>query len=160
MQVSISLRPCGTGEMFTSTGAWIECAGPDYYLLTEQTSPGNWKAWQSWKMYWYGGSDVGPKPGYWRSSLTSDNFIQWLYSGAWKGYIKPSENKLGEWFTGYQGILWGEWTIGFSKTENYRWDKWPDPAWNVIRLILISIWVLIWIVIMIRSTLVGASQRK
>lgn len=55
-------------------------------------------------MYCYGGSDVGPKAGYWRSSNTTDNFISCLYSSACLGNIEPN-NYTGECFTGYQGIL-------------------------------------------------------
>ena len=142
MAVTIALRTWNTGESFSSTGAWIEWASPDYYSFEQQTSPGTWKTCQTSKMYCKGGSDVGPKPGYWRSSLTSDNFISWLYSGAWLGYVSPSYNKLGEWFEGYQGILWADWAINFSKTSNYKWEKCPDPTWNIIRLLLIFIGLL------------------
>ena len=160
MAVLISLRNWIAGESFSSTGACIQCKGPDYYSLATQSSPGSCKDWQKQKMYWYGGSDVGPKPGYWRSSIVSDNFIHCLYSAAWLGYVSPTNNNLGECFTGYQGILWGDWQVGFSKTSNYQWDKCPDPTWNVIRLLMMFIAVVIGIVIIIRSTLAGALQRK
>ena len=160
MQMTINLRAWNTGEMFTSTGAWVKWEAPDYYLLTDQTSPGSWKPCQAWRMFCHGGSDVGPKPGFWRSSNVSDNFIQWLYPGAWLGYVQPSNNSLGEWFTGYKGILWGDWTSDFSKNDIYRWDKWPDPVWNVFRLLMILIGIIIWIIIMIRSTITGATQMK
>ena len=161
MAVSISLRNWIAGESFSSTGACIQCKGPDYYSLATQSSPGSCKDWQKQKMYWYGGSDIGPKPGYWRSSVTTDNFIACLYSAAWLGYVSPSNNNLGECFTGYQGIIWGDWQVGFSKTSNYQWDRCPDPTWNIIRLLLVFIAVVIGIVIIIiRSTLAGALQRK
>ena len=160
MSVTIALRLWVTGESFSTSGAWVQWASPDYYSLTDQTSPGNCKSCQTQKMYCKGGSDVGPKPGYWRSSLSSDNFISWLYSGAWLGYVSPSNNKLGEWFTGYQGVLWADWQSGFSRTSDYTCGACPNAAWNIIRLILVFSAVIIVIVIIIRSTLAGALQRK
>ena len=160
MVVSIALRTWNAGESFSSTGAWTEWASPDYYLLEQQTSPGSWKSCQTSKMYCKGGSDVGPLPGYWRSSLTSDNFISCLYSGACLGYVSPSNNKLGEWFTGYQGTLWADWTVNFSKTSNYKCEQWPNYVWNIVKLFLVFIGAIIGIVLIVRSTLAGALQKK
>mmetsp|Transcript_32875 Transcript_32875/g.37654 ORF Transcript_32875/g.37654 Transcript_32875/m.37654 type:complete len:200 (-) Transcript_32875:14-613(-) len=111
-------------------------------------------------MYCYGGSNVGPKPGYWRSSLTSDNFIACLYSSACLGYVSPSNNKLGECFTGYQNILCADCQPGFSRTSDFQCDKCPNATWNIIRLLLVFIAVVVGVVFMIRSTLAGALQRK
>ena len=160
MPVTIALRLWTTGESFSKSGAWVKWTSPDFYSLTDQTSPGSWKFCQTQKMYCKGGSDVGPKPGYWRSSLSSDNFISWLYAGAWLGYVSPSNNTLGEWFTGYQGILWADWQPGFSRTSDYTCGGWPNVAWNIIRLLLLFVAVIIVIVIIIRSTLASALQRK
>ena len=160
MQITISLRDWAVGETFSSTGAWIIWNGPDYYSLSVQSQPGSCKSWQTLKMYWYGGSNVGPKPGYWRSSNTTDNFIACLYSPAWLGYVSPSNNNLGEWFTGYQGILCADWQVGFSKMNIHEWGLWPNPIWNIIRLILILIAIIICLVIVVRSTLAGALQKK
>ena len=146
MTVSIELRTWISGEYFSSTGACIECTSPDYYSFEMQTTPGSWKSWQTLKMYCNGGSNVGPKPGYWRSSLTSDNFISWLYYGACLGYVSPTNNKLGECFEGYQGILCADWKLNFSRTGNYEWSKWPDMVWNITRLILLSAVVVVLII--------------
>ena len=160
LAVTISLRSWVAGESYTTTGAWIQCKGPDYYSLSTQNTPGNCLSWQKSKMYCYGGSNVGPQPGFWRSSTTSDNFISWLYSAAWLGYVSPSNNNLGEWYTGYQGILCADCVVGFSRTGSYEWAKCPNPVWNVIRLILVFIAIIIGITFMIRSTLAGALQKK
>ena len=111
-------------------------------------------------MYCYGGSNINPQPGYWRSSNTSDKFIAWLYSAACLVYVSTSNNNLGECFTGYQGILWADCKVGFSRTEDYNWDKCPNLVWNIIRLILVFIAVIIGIEIIIRSTFAGALQKK
>ena len=90
----------------------------------------------------------------------SDNFISCLYSGAWLGYVSPSNNKLWEWFTGYQGVLWADWQSGFSRTSDYTCGAWPNATWNIFRILLLIAAVFIFIVIIIRSTLAGALQKK
>ena len=111
-------------------------------------------------MYCKGGSDIGPKPGYWRSSNLTDNFIACLNPAACLGYVEPTNNNLGEWFTGYQGILWADWEVNFSRTGTYECAKWPNPIWNATQLFLILLTVIIGIVVIIRSTLNGALQMK
>lgn len=111
-------------------------------------------------MYCKGGSDIGPKPGYWRSSTDTDNFIQCLFTAACLGYEEPDNNNLGECFTGYQGILCADCSAGFSRTGEFECSKCPDPIYNIIRLSLVMFAVIGGIVIMIRSTLSGALQRK
>ena len=64
------------------------------------------------------------------------------------------------WGFRYQGVLCAEWKVGFSRTNDYEWGAWPNVVWNVIRLFLIFIAVIIGIIIIIRSTLAGAIQRK
>ena len=160
MDISVSLRSWALGESFSTTGAWIECKGPDYYSISTQSEPGSCKNCQTLRMYCYGGSNIGPKPGFWRSSNTTDNFIGWLYTGAWIGYVAPSNNNLGEWFTGYQGILCADCQVGFSRTTNYKWSRCPNPVWNIIRLILILIAAIVAVIIIIKTTLAGALQKK
>ena len=53
-----------------------------------------------------------------------------------------------------------DWKVGFSRTNDYEWGAWPNVVWNAIRLFLIFIAVIIGIIIIIRSTLAGAIQRK
>jgi hypothetical protein len=46
------------------------------------TSPGQCKDCLVDKAICNGGSNIGPKAGYWRSSNTTDNFIECLYAKA------------------------------------------------------------------------------
>ena len=160
LQFSLGLRECVQGEAFETTGACVACLENEEYSLSTSTSPQECKECQKTRMYWRGGSDIGPRPGFWRSSTSSDNFIECLYKPACLGYVSPSNNNLGECFTGYQGILWADCEVGFSRTGQFEWDKCPNPLWNIIRLILILIAVIVAIVVIIRSTLASASQRK
>ena len=96
MDFSISLRTCIAGEAFTSTGACTSCTAGTEYSLSSLSGPGDCLPCQTKKMYCYGGSDVGPKPGYWRSSTSSDNFIACLYTSACLGYESAYKNSLGQ----------------------------------------------------------------
>ena len=156
----ISLRACSAGEAFSETGAWVSWVADLEYSITALSTPGGCKACQTAKMYCKGGSDIGPKPGYWRSSNQTDNFIACLNPAACLGYVEPTNNNLGEWFTGYQGILWANWELNYSRTGSNKCAKWPNPIWNAIQLSLILVVVITGLVIIIRSTLNGAFQRK
>ena len=160
MDFTISLRTCIAGEAFSGNGAWVECTAGTEYLLSTLSTPGNCKACQTTKMYWYGGSDIGPKPGYWRSSNTSDNFIGCLFASACLGYESTYNNSLGACFSGYQGYLCADCEVGYSRSGDYECAKCPNPILNVVQLVLILLAVIVGIVIMIRSTLAGALQRK
>ena len=44
--------------------------------------------------------------------------------------MSPSNNNLGEWYTGYQGILCADCVVGFSRTGSYEWAKCPNPVYH------------------------------
>ena len=48
-----------------------------------------------------GGNDIGPRPGFWRTSNYSANFIQCLYPEACLGMIAPDYNPQGSCNEGY-----------------------------------------------------------
>ena len=160
MNFTISLRTWVAGEAFSSSGAWVTCSAGTEYSLTALSGPGGWKACQTNKMYCYGGSHIGPKPGYWRSSNKTDNFIACLYAPACLGYESKYNNTLGAWFEGYQGYLCADCEAGYSRSGEYECAKCPNPILNVLQLVGILFWVTVGIVIMIRSTLTSALQRK
>ena len=160
MGFTIALRSCIEGESFSTSGACVEWASPNFYSLATASTPSDCKDCQTNKMYCKGGSDIGPKPGYWRSAKTTDNFIQCLYTPACLGYEDKYNNSLGACFTGYQGILCADCQPGFSREGEAKCGKCPHPIWNIIRLTLVMMAVVLGIIFMIRSTLAGALQRK
>jgi hypothetical protein len=74
--VTVALRTCVEGESFESDGSCVKCAADTSYSLATSTTVSTCLDCQTKKMFCYGGNDVGPKPGYWRSSDSSDNFIK------------------------------------------------------------------------------------
>jgi hypothetical protein len=73
--ITIALRLCVEGESFDADGSCIECEKETSYSLATSTTVSECLDCQTKKMFCYGGNDIGPRPGYWRSSDSSDNFI-------------------------------------------------------------------------------------
>ena len=96
MDFEITLRSCELGEQFLITGECEACEAGVEYLLTVLDEPGDCLECPTDRAYCLGGSDIGPKPGYWRSSTTSSDFIECLYSPSCLGMVEPNLDPLGE----------------------------------------------------------------
>ena len=160
MAFSVALRTCESGESFSTTGACVKCRKDIEYSLKQQSEPGSCKPCRNGKMFWYGESDIGPKPGYWRSSNTSDNFIACLYEDACLGYESEYNNSLGACKEGYQGILCADCKVGYSRTNEHQCGKCPSVGWNIVKLTLIMCGQIILIIITVRSTIASALEIK
>ena len=100
-----------------------------------------------------GGSNIGPRPGYWRANNLTDEFIECNYSPACLGMVQPNNVSTGECHSGYQGILCSDCAPDYSRTTNYQCQPCPNKTWNGIRLTLILITVTLLIILMVRSTI-------
>ena len=100
-------------------------------------------------------------PGYWRSSNRSDNFIECLHTPACEGYDRVYfTDNTGNCSEGYSGKLCADCQVEYSRAGKHQCSKCPNPFVNVIRLIFITIGYLVWLVIMVKSTLSGALNKK
>ena len=160
MSFAVALRTCEPGESFSTIGACVKCIKDIEYSLKQQSEPGSCKPCRNGRMFWYGGSDIGPKPGYWRSSNTSDNFIAWLNEDACLGYKSEYNNSLGACKEGYQGILCADWKVGYSRKNEHECAKCPSIAWNIAQLVMIYVFKLGLLIYTIRSTLASALELK
>ena len=97
----LSLRNCIEGEAFVITGERSEFDGPNLCSLTIMTETGSCKQWPTNKAICTGGSKIAWKAGFWRSSSTTENFIECLYFYAWLGTTDPSNELTGKCATGY-----------------------------------------------------------
>ena len=77
-----------------------------------------------------------------------------------RGMIYPEFNPLGSCAQGYQGILCSDCASGFSKTSYFECAACPDPLLNSLRLAGILVGVILLIILIVRSTLSGATHRK
>lgn len=76
--MAISLRECEVGEKFADKGSCDSCPEGNYFSLTKMTQPGNCLACPTTVATCFGGSFIGPNPGYWRKSNYTSNFIECL----------------------------------------------------------------------------------
>jgi len=72
----VDLRNCSRGEKFTTLGKCIWCDASMGYSLVNMTEPGDCRACPNDKALCTGGYNIGPDPGYWRSSEYSTNFLR------------------------------------------------------------------------------------
>lgn len=123
------------------------------------SQPGSCESCPSEKATCYGGTNVGPKPGYWRKSNNTSNFIECLVYSACLGMIPPQNDPMGTCATGYQGILCTDCQKGYSRTGDYECSQCPEQSSNIVRLAFIFLIVIFGLVFMIRSTLMGAKNK-
>lgn len=60
----------------------LECPANTSFSLSEMNEPGDCQKCPIEQAYCYGGSFMGPKPGYWRKSNVTANFIKCVYPTA------------------------------------------------------------------------------
>eukprot|EP00347_Sterkiella_histriomuscorum_P007237 403349735 len=159
-RVDVQLRDCEIGEQFTVVGKCEQCQNGTSFSIVQMTSPGSCQSCPTEKANCYGGSNIGPKPGYWRKNNVTSNFIQCSYPPACLGMIPPRNNPRGTCEEGYQGILCTDCSQGYSRQGDFKCAECPAQGANVARLIFIFIAVLGLVVFLIRSTLLGAKEKK
>eukprot|EP00347_Sterkiella_histriomuscorum_P001991 403369895 len=156
----VGLRECAVGEQFTSNGKCTECSSGSSYSITQMKSPGNCVTCPTTKAVCYGGSNIGPKPGYWRKNNYTSTFIKCLYTEACLGMVAPDYNPIGSCFDGYQGILCADCQVGYSRTGDYECSICPEESVNIVRISGIILLAIILVVFMIKSTLAGAKDQN
>jgi hypothetical protein len=87
--------------------------------------PGECKKCPTDQAICFGGSFIGPKPGYWRKSNSSFNFIKCVYPVACLGITPPEYTLTGDCRYGYKGILCADCFAGFSRTGTFECQKCP-----------------------------------
>jgi len=148
------------GEYFTQIGKCIKCDSSQGFSLTAMKEPGDCVPCPSDKAECSGGTDIGPKAGYWRPSNTSSNFLRCPNPDVCLGWVDPTWNPLGECATGYSGVLCAECESGYSLTGLAKCAKCPEMTGNLVKLIGMMILVICLFSFMVRSTLIGAAQPK
>ncbi|CDW88401.1 UNKNOWN [Stylonychia lemnae] len=158
--LSITLRECAIGERFTDNGGCETCPEGKTFSLSAMKEPGQCKSCPSTRAVCLGGSNIGPRQGYWRKSNESTNFIACFNEKACLGMIAPEYNPQGSCITGYAGALCTDCQAGYSRSSAFECGKCPEYTQNFFRIIFIGIGMAIVVVFMIRSTLKGAGDLK
>ncbi len=84
----VELRDCDLGEQFTAAGRCKMCDSKGF-ALTVQKAPGICKECPTDRAKCLGGANIGPLPGYWRKSNSSDNFIRCPNPDVCLGWVAP-----------------------------------------------------------------------
>ncbi|CDW79966.1 UNKNOWN [Stylonychia lemnae] len=160
----VNLRECIEGEYFTQVGKCIYCEANIGFSLIKMVSPGECSPCPIERAFCEGGANLGPRPGYWRRTNTSSNFIKCMNPPACLGWFPNYKDgiyePLGQCAKGYRGILCTQCIDNYSSTGNFQCSKCPDMVSNVIIMIAIIFGVGFALVMMVRSTLAGALEKK
>jgi hypothetical protein len=156
----VGLRECQIGEYFSQIGKCIWCDQAQGYSLDQMREPGDCKPCPSDKADCSGGNEIGPKPGYWRPSNTSSNFMRCPNPDVCLGWVAPHWNPKGQCAEGYGGVLCAECAPGYSLSGLAKCGKCPEMTSNVVKLVLMLILIICLFAFMVRSTLNSASQPK
>eukprot|EP00347_Sterkiella_histriomuscorum_P024040 403332515 len=158
--MTVALRECEVGEKFSEKGSCEQCISGTQYSLIKMTSPGSCLTCPTSVALCLGGSHIGPRPGYWRKSNTTQTFIECLNTNACLGMIPPEFNEQGSCLRGYSGILCSTCQIDFSRTGNYECSLCPEEEQNILRLVGVTVFAVVIVIALIRSTLNGALVKK
>lgn len=115
------------------------------------TEPGECKTCPEGKATCYGGSTVGPNPGYWRMNNYTSLFMKCLYPPACLGMVPPTYNPVGECAEGYQGVLCADCVTGYTRDIDYVCKVCPSKSKTLSKLILIILAVALMVVLIIKA---------
>ncbi len=160
IRVNINLRECEFGEQFSPIGKCQQCPAGSGFTLVKMTSPGDCSPCPTSKAVCNGGTNIGPKPGYWRKSNVTSIFIPCMRYEACLGMVPPDYDPKGSCAKGYGGILCSECIPGYSRTGEFKCSLCPEPKSNIVRLVFIFLIFSGVIIFMIRSTLLGAHEKN
>jgi hypothetical protein len=147
LTVPVTFRECKSGEALVGTSCDV-CTAGSYSLDPSQACTDCPQG-----AVCYGGSLMVPKQGYWRSSKTSDEFMECLVPSACLGspHIVPS--LTGECLRGYRGNLCQACDNGFSRTGTNKCAECPSRGSNIARLFGLLLVVVMVCTVMVRSSL-------
>ncbi|CDW90149.1 UNKNOWN [Stylonychia lemnae] len=158
--LNVELRECQIGEKFSDQGSCELCPEGSSFSLVKMTSPGSCQVCPTSVALCYGGSFIGPKPGYWRMNNRTSKFIECLNPEACLGIIPPYFKTTGSCDIGYEGILCSSCSQDYSRTGSFKCSKCPESSTNILRLIGIGNCAVIIVVLLIKSTLNGALVKR
>lgn len=129
IEIQLKVRSCKEGEGLKESGACYTCP-PGTFLLSVPTTQTACQVCQTEKSICLGGSDIGPKPGYWRAKNTSYEFLPCKIAGSCLGMnekmpLNMTGNLLGlcDKENGYSGVLCSACLPGYKRQGNFECSK-------------------------------------
>ena len=137
----------------------MACAS-NMYTLSPMSEPDYCLPCKNDIFYCYGGSNIGPKAGYWRKSNITDEFIKCLNQESCLGMQTNHSNPKGECLKGYQNIACADCAVDYSRTGDFDCSPCPTATSIIIRILFVF-WLLgVFVFFMVRSSLEAATKKK
>ena len=154
--IKVDMRTCEIGEMLLNMQC-VVCAAGKYSLdplkSCEDCPDG---------AICYGGFQMVPREGYWRSDLLSAKFWKCPYEPACLGSPEPPQglSLLGKCADGYFGNLCNGCRSGYTRQGSTECGKCPPVYQNAIRVTGIGIGVFVVLIIVIRTVINSAKKLR
>lgn len=103
---------------------------------------------------------ISPKPGYWRSSNSSLQFLKCYTASSCTGSSLNDYNPQGYCFEGYKGVLCAQCEHGYVSNSNFQCAKCPELWKNIVVICVIMFLAIAVIAIFIRVTLASSMAKK
>ncbi|TNV74918.1 hypothetical protein FGO68_gene11958 [Halteria grandinella] len=160
LDFQIFVRGCFPGEQLLSNGVCKSCEAGTYLLVKSGGEPTTCKPCQLQYSYCLGGANVYPRPGYWRSSRLSENFMQCLNPASCLGGL-ITQDPLGTCGEGYQGILCSSCKSGYSLSESTRKClKCPTKTANFLLIAGIVVILAVFVIILVSANQNSSNKEK
>ena len=145
--LTVLFRWCKPGE-YQNGNVWIKLGIGSYSVIWDETQWHNWPNNAVCE-----GETISLSSGYWRMDANSTDIMEWPNSNDCIGGYNNQSIYPVYWATEYKGILWDEWVKNYKekyeKIIDSQWSKWPDPSFNLSRVIGFGILILIFLIIII-----------
>jgi len=119
--VQVNFRPCGAGEYNANSGSFITCqtCPSGFWQIDAVTSSVSCSSCDLKSTICLGGSNVGPRPGYWRMNTTTDIVMECPFAEACIGNDYQDDRAIldpvGKCAENYQGNLCNTCSDGWAK---------------------------------------------
>jgi hypothetical protein len=158
----MKVRPCILGEGLKESGACFKCPVGSYLLETPE-QPRECEVCQIEKSICLGGSDIGPKPDWWRKSALTYTFVPCKIKNVCLGKditlpMDEPGNAVGLCAIeeGYYGVLCSACLPGFKRSGVFECDRCQNIEPYLIAIAFLLI--IVGICILIKSTIDGAAK--
>jgi hypothetical protein len=107
------------GEKFTEFGQCLEYPANTSFSLAIINKPGECRKYPTEMAICFGGSFIGPRPGYWRKSNNTFKFMECVNPNGCLGILAPNYDPKGECREGYNGILCADCEPEYSRSSSF-----------------------------------------
>ncbi len=129
MVAAVNLRACESGEAFLADGRCEEC--PRYsYLLDPLSAPSECKECPA-NSFCFGGTKIGPRPGYWRRDALSTEMVPCFKPDSCTGTSEDAYQVSGGCAEGHEGFLCGGCELGYGHGSEYDCNHCPSLEANI-----------------------------